>query len=64
MTAVLSSRLFVLPSKHHDSSCYEMELEGRLSSVKRRKAFKSGQRVFEVNMFNKLGATNPGTAVK
>ena len=52
MTAVVPSRLSVLPLKHHDSSCYEMELEGRLSSVKLRKAFKSGQSIFEVNMFN------------
>jgi hypothetical protein len=41
-----------------------MELEGGLSSVERRKAFKSGQSVFEINMFNKLGETNPVTAVK
>jgi len=41
-----------------------MELQGRWSSVKRGKAFKRGQSVFEVNAFNKLGQTNPGTAVK
>jgi len=64
MTAVVSSRLFLLHSRHHGSSCYEMEPEGRLSSVKRKQAFRSGQRVFEDNMFNKLGATNPGTVVK
>jgi hypothetical protein len=64
MTAVMSCGLSVLPSARHDSSYCEVELEGRLSIVKRRKAFKGGQSVFEVNKFNKLGETNPGTCVK
>jgi len=41
----------------------EVELKGRLSSAKRRKAFKSGQSVLEVNVFNKLSETIPGTSV-
>jgi hypothetical protein len=41
-----------------------MELEGRLTGVKGRKVFKSSQSVFAVNVFNKLGETNPGTSVK
>jgi hypothetical protein len=42
-----------------------MELDGRLSSVKgKRKAFKRGQSVLDVNTFNKLDETNPRTAVK